>query len=65
MIKNFKITCRFSNFFYESQWGESIPIKQLVQRMATEMQSYTQRGGVRPMGVSLLFCGWDHHMREF
>lgn len=49
---------------YESQWGESIPIKQLVQKIASEMQTYTQKGGVRPMGVSLLVCGWDHHIDD-
>jgi len=49
---------------YESRWGESIPIKQLVERMASIMQSYTQAAGVRPMGVSLLLCGWDNHIND-
>lgn len=49
---------------YESQWHQSIPIQQLVQRIATEMQTYTQASGVRPMGISLLVCGWDHHIDD-
>lgn len=47
---------------YESQWGESIPIQQLVGRIASQMQNFTQASGVRPMGVSLLICGWDNHI---
>merc|ERR1712223_1501565 len=35
-----------------------------ARKMAAEMQTYTQKGGVRPMGVSLLVCGWDHHIND-
>jgi 20S proteasome subunit alpha 2 len=38
---------------------EPIPTAVLVQRVAMVMQEYTQSGGVRPFGVSLLICGWD------
>lgn len=38
---------------------EPIPTPQLVQRVAYIMQEYTQSGGVRPFGVSLLIAGWD------
>jgi 20S proteasome subunit alpha 3 len=24
-------------------------------------QGYTQYGGLRPFGVSILYCGWDKH----
>ncbi|EDW84986.1 uncharacterized protein Dwil_GK14404 [Drosophila willistoni] len=41
-------------------YKESIPVTQLVQRVANLMQEYTQSGGVRPFGVSLLICGWDN-----
>jgi len=49
---------------YEAKYGESIPIQQLVASVASLMQGYTQRGGVRPMGVSLLICGWDNHIND-
>merc|ERR1712168_1318087 len=47
---------------YIRQYGsEQIPVSQLVQRIAYVMQEYTQSGGVRPFGVSLLIAGWDDH----
>lgn len=45
---------------YFLTYKEPIPVAQLVQRVATLMQEYTQSGGVRPFGVSLLICGWDN-----
>lgn len=45
---------------YYLVYKEPIPTVQLVQRVATVMQEYTQSGGVRPFGVSLLICGWDN-----
>lgn len=45
---------------YYLYYKEPIPVAQLVQRVATLMQEYTQSGGVRPFGVSLLICGWDN-----
>ncbi|XP_064643540.1 proteasome subunit alpha type-2 [Lineus longissimus] len=44
---------------YYLTYQEEIPTSQLVQRVATVMQEYTQSGGVRPFGVSLLMAGWD------
>ncbi|KAF8777269.1 proteasome subunit alpha type-2-like [Argiope bruennichi] len=44
---------------YYMRYGEPIPTSQLVQRVAYIMQEYTQSGGVRPFGVSLLIAGWD------
>merc|ERR1739838_973323 len=44
---------------YYRTYLEPIPTTQLVQRLAAIMQEYTQSGGVRPFGVSLLICGWD------
>ncbi|KAM3876580.1 proteasome subunit alpha type-2-like [Diretmus argenteus] len=44
---------------YFLAYQEPIPTGQLVQRVASVMQEYTQSGGVRPFGVSLLIAGWD------
>lgn len=44
---------------YYLMFNEPIPTSQLVQRVAYIMQEYTQSGGVRPFGVSLLIAGWD------
>lgn len=49
---------------YEARYGEAIPILQLVSAVASEMQSYTQSSGVRPMGCSLLIAGWDVHIDD-
>ena len=44
---------------YKLEKGEDITTSQLVSRVAMVMQEYTQSGGVRPFGVSLLIAGWD------
>lgn len=53
---------------YFLTYNESIPTSQLVQRVAGVMQEYTQSGGVRPFGVSLLICGMEpshNHSGDF
>ncbi|KRX64677.1 Proteasome subunit alpha type-2, partial [Trichinella nativa] len=45
---------------YRLLYGEPIPTIQLVQRVAVLMQQYTQSGGVRPYGISLLIAGYDN-----
>jgi len=44
---------------YHRFYKDAMPVTQLVQEIASLMQEFTQRGGVRPFGVSLLVCGWD------
>ncbi|XP_035830514.1 proteasome subunit alpha type-2-A isoform X3 [Helianthus annuus] len=39
--------------------SEAIPVTQLVRETAAVMQEFTQSGGVRPFGVSLLVAGYD------
>merc|ERR1712087_723452 len=40
-------------------YQEPQPVEQLVQRLCDEKQAYTQYGGLRPFGGSMLFAGWD------
>eukprot|EP00168_Porphyra_purpurea_P001527 TRINITY_DN1184_c0_g1_i1.p1 TRINITY_DN1184_c0_g1~~TRINITY_DN1184_c0_g1_i1.p1 ORF type:complete len:236 (-),score=86.89 TRINITY_DN1184_c0_g1_i1:226-933(-) len=44
---------------YYRVYKESIPVSQLVRQVASVMQEFTQSGGVRPFGVSLLVAGFD------
>jgi len=44
---------------YYRWFKEPISVVMMVKEMATIMQEYTQQGGVRPFGVSLLVCGFD------
>ena len=40
-------------------FAEDIPVEQLVTRLCDTKQGYTQYGGLRPFGVSLLYAGYD------
>lgn len=44
---------------YWYNYQEPQPVEQLVQRLCDEKQAYTQYGGLRPFGVSMLYAGWD------
>ncbi|KAL5288624.1 PSMA4 family protein [Megaselia abdita] len=46
---------------YELNHGEPIPVEQLVSHLCDIKQAYTQYGGKRPFGVSILYMGWDKH----
>ncbi|MEM0140201.1 MAG: archaeal proteasome endopeptidase complex subunit alpha [Ferroplasma sp.] len=41
-------------------YGSLTNIENLVKRVADQMQQYTQFGGVRPYGVSIIFAGIDN-----
>jgi len=42
-------------------YNEDIPVEQLAQRICDLKQGYTQYGGLRPFGVSILYAGYDPH----
>ncbi|KAI0030942.1 nucleophile aminohydrolase, partial [Vararia minispora EC-137] len=42
-------------------YNEDIPVELLAQRLCDLKQGYTQFGGLRPFGVSLLYAGHDPH----
>jgi 20S proteasome subunit alpha 3 len=46
---------------YLIQYGEPMPCEQLVAWLCDIKQAYTQYGGKRPFGVSILYAGWDKH----
>ncbi len=46
---------------YYRKYQEPVPTEVLTRGTATVMQEFTQQGGVRPFGVSLLIAGYDDH----
>jgi len=50
---------RKSSQAYFCMYRETKPVSQVVKSTASIMQEYTQSGGVRPFGISLLVAGLD------
>ena len=46
---------------YRNTYHEAVPVEYLVRQIADVKQGYTQFGGLRPFGVSILYAGWDRH----
>ena len=44
---------------HQLTFGEPIPVKLLSKKISDHIQSYTQQGGTRPYGVSMLLVGVD------
>eukprot|EP00929_Paragymnodinium_shiwhaense_P028979 TRINITY_DN1670_c0_g1_i1.p1 TRINITY_DN1670_c0_g1~~TRINITY_DN1670_c0_g1_i1.p1 ORF type:complete len:269 (+),score=69.03 TRINITY_DN1670_c0_g1_i1:97-807(+) len=44
---------------YYTTYREQMPVSQLVREEAAVMQEFTQQGGVRPFGISLMIAGYD------
>ena len=44
---------------YNLRLGVDMPTREVVKAAADVMQEFTQSGGVRPFGVSLLIIGWE------
>eukprot|EP00162_Nutomonas_longa_P008234 comp18374_c0_seq1/m.32720 comp18374_c0_seq1/g.32720 ORF comp18374_c0_seq1/g.32720 comp18374_c0_seq1/m.32720 type:complete len:249 (+) comp18374_c0_seq1:3-749(+) len=44
---------------YRGVYDEPMPIEMLLNIVCDMKQYYTQIGGLRPFGVSLLYAGWD------
>lgn len=43
---------------YQLTYQEPVPVEQLVRTVCDRKQGYTQYGGLRPFGVSILYAGW-------
>lgn len=46
---------------YKAIYGDEAPCSQLTRDLAYKMQEFTQSGGVRPFGVSLMVAGFDEN----
>ena len=44
---------------YHLQYQEPVPVEQLIKPICDVKQAFTQFGGKRPFGVSILYMGWD------
>ncbi|SPO46433.1 probable PRE9 - 20S proteasome subunit Y13 (alpha3) [Moesziomyces antarcticus] len=44
-----------------ASYDDDMPVEQLAQRLCDYKQGYTQFGGLRPFGVSILYAGYDDH----
>ncbi|KAJ9053471.1 Proteasome subunit alpha type-3 [Entomophthora muscae] len=44
---------------YLMTYGSDVPVESLVKRISDSKQAYTQYGGLRPFGVSILYAGYD------
>ncbi|EFJ50665.1 20S proteasome alpha subunit C [Volvox carteri f. nagariensis] len=53
--------CRLAAQRYLFAYQEPMPVEQLVRNVCDTKQGYTQFGGQRPFGVSILYAGWDEH----
>ncbi|CAM9373127.1 unnamed protein product [Pylaiella littoralis] len=51
--------CRVSAQQHSLTFQEPIPVQKLASHVADVKQAYTQHGGLRPWGVSMLLAGWD------
>ena len=50
--------CRIAAQRYLYMYQEPMPVEQLVRTICDTKQAYTQFGGQRPFGVSILYAGW-------
>ena len=58
-------TARLEAQKHQLAYGEKITILALAKEISDLMQAYTQYGGVRPFGVSLLIAGIDDQPRLY
>lgn len=55
LIQKAQVQCQSHRLTYE----DPITVERIANFIATQQLKYTQRGGVRPFGVSTLVCGFD------
>ena len=45
---------------FKDYFAEEMPPRVLAERMGQFIHQFTCYGGYRPLGINLLFAGWDH-----
>lgn len=61
LVNRSKLICEY----YFLNYAVAIPVSELARKLMLIMQEFTQSGGVRPFGCSLLLCGYDHGEYSF
>lgn len=56
-FRNLLSLCRKANEKYFGEFQEPMPVNMIARDLAATMQEYTQQGGVRPFGCSVLLAG--------
>jgi len=62
MVPDYRVLLRRGRKAAQQYFGfyrDPIPVSQLVREEAAIMQEFTQSGGVRPFGISLMIAGYD------
>ena len=57
LIDEMRIKGQDHTYVYDSP----MPIEQLVEKVGSMKQYFTQQGGMRPYGAGFIFVGWDEY----
>ncbi len=50
---------------FKENFGEEIPPKVLAESMGQFVHQFTCYGGYRPLGVNVLYAGYDHRDKQY
>ena len=50
---------------FKDNFGEEMPPRVLAERMGQFVHQFTCFGGARPLGINILFGGYDHREKKY